>query len=194
LFYLIRSLVGTDIGEAKQIILLDALITSKTRIRLLLKFFLNPSTSSYLRSIAEEFGESTNAIRLELNRLEEANMLEAEMVGNKKMYRVNQTHPLFEDLAQIVRKYVGLDILIESLVSSLGKLKALYLTGDLAKGKEALLIDLVFIGDIDRNFLSQLVVKVENLGKRKVRYVVYTEKDALSLSMDETEFLLIWSE
>lgn len=194
MFYLIRSLVGTDIGEAKQIILLDALITSKTRIRLLLKFFLNPSTSSYLRSIAEEFGESTNAIRLELNRLEEANMLEAEMVGNKKMYRVNQTHPLFEDLAQIVRKYVGLDILIESLVSSLGKLKALYLTGDLAKGKEALLIDLVFIGDIDRNFLSQLVVKVENLGKRKVRYVVYTEKDALSLSMDETEFLLIWSE
>ena len=49
--------------------MLDTLISSQTRLKLLLKFFLNSSTSSYLRDLESEFGESTNAIRLELNRL-----------------------------------------------------------------------------------------------------------------------------
>jgi NTP pyrophosphatase (non-canonical NTP hydrolase) len=46
---------------------LDALITSKTRVKMLLKFFTNGTSSAYLRGLAEEFGESTNAIRHELN-------------------------------------------------------------------------------------------------------------------------------
>ena len=58
--------------------MLDSLITSKTRIKLLLKFFLNSSMKAYLRGLAEEFGESTNAIRLELNHLEEAGLLKSE--------------------------------------------------------------------------------------------------------------------
>ena len=52
--------------------MLDALITSKTRVRLLVKFFLNPTMKAYLRELASEFDESTNSVRLELNRLKEA--------------------------------------------------------------------------------------------------------------------------
>ena len=55
--------------------MIETLISSKTRIKLLLKFFLNSNTTSYLRSLESEFGESTNAIRVELNRLENAGML-----------------------------------------------------------------------------------------------------------------------
>ena len=57
--------------------MLDALITSKTRVRLLVKFFLNPTMKAYLRQLADEFGESTNAVRVELNRLKEAGLLES---------------------------------------------------------------------------------------------------------------------
>ena len=57
--------------------MLESLITSKTRTKLLLKFFLNPGTSAYLRGLAEEFGESTNGVRVELNRLSEAGLLES---------------------------------------------------------------------------------------------------------------------
>lgn len=161
---------------------------------MLLKFFLNPNTSTYLRSLAEEFGESTNSIRLELNRLEQANMLVGEMVGNKKLFKVNQQHPLFAELVLIVRKYVGLDVLVESIVRSLGHLKALYLTGDLAKGKEANIIDLVMVGDIDCTYLTQLIAKAEGLVQRKIRYVIYTEQELAAVLMSDKEFLLIWSE
>jgi DeoR/GlpR family transcriptional regulator of sugar metabolism len=75
--------------------MLEALITSKTRIKLLLKFFLNPSTSAHLRGLATEFNESSNAIRLELNRLEDAGMLTTVSEGNKKLFQVNKKHALF---------------------------------------------------------------------------------------------------
>ncbi|MFM7301395.1 MAG: ArsR family transcriptional regulator, partial [Crocinitomicaceae bacterium] len=67
--------------------MLDALITSKTRIRLLVKFFLNPTMKAYLRQLADEFGESTNAVRVELNRLTEAGILESEAIGNVVKYK-----------------------------------------------------------------------------------------------------------
>jgi len=57
------------------IFMIEALISSKTRIKLLLKFFLNSSNKSYLRGLESEFGDSTNGIRLELNKLEEAGLL-----------------------------------------------------------------------------------------------------------------------
>ena len=71
--------------------MLDALITSKTRVRLLVKFFLNPTMKSYLRELASEFEESTNSVRLELNRLKEAGLLESEAKGNLVMYNAKTT-------------------------------------------------------------------------------------------------------
>jgi DNA-binding transcriptional regulator PaaX len=47
----------------------------QTSIKLMLKFFTNPDTRAYLRELTEEFGESTNAVRVELNRLSEAGSL-----------------------------------------------------------------------------------------------------------------------
>ena len=64
--------------------MLQTLITSKTRIKLMLKFFLNSSSTGYLRGLETEFDESTNSIRLELNRFEEAGLLTSITDNNKK--------------------------------------------------------------------------------------------------------------
>ena len=114
--------------------MLDSLITSKTRVKLLLKFFLNPNTSAYLRGLSTEFGESTNAVRLELNRLEKAELLNSQTVGNKKMFQVNKLHSLYDPIQRIVHKSIGLDKIIDFVVRSLGNLESAYLCGDLARG------------------------------------------------------------
>jgi DNA-binding transcriptional regulator PaaX len=67
--------------------MIETLISSKTRIKLLLKFFLNSNTTAYLRSLEEEFGESTNSIRIELNRFEKAGFLASHSQANKKYLR-----------------------------------------------------------------------------------------------------------
>ena len=175
--------------------LLDTLITSKTRVKLLVKFFLNPGTSAYLRSLEAEFGESTNAIRLELNRLEKAGMLEANSAGNKKVFQVNQRHPLFEDINMIVRKYVGIDIVVENIVSRLGNLQEVYLVGDLAQGRDTKIIDLEFVGQIDRAYLVNLIEKAERLIDRKVRFVVFSPEESYIRSKESlTGKLLLWSQ
>jgi len=172
--------------------LITTLITSKTRIKLLLKFFLNPGNSAYLRGLETEFGESSNAIRQELNRLEEANMLKSELNGNKKLFRVNQEHPMYSEINSIVRKYFGLDKIVEGIANRLGDLKSVYLTGDIAQGKDVDLIDLILVGDIDRSYLLQLIQKTEVLINRKIRYLNYTEEEFSSKKNQLSNLLLVW--
>jgi predicted nucleotidyltransferase len=172
--------------------LIDTLITSKTRMKLLLKFFLNPDNSAHLRGLESEFGESSNAIRLELNRLEGADMLHSELRGNRKLFKVNDQHPLFDEINSIVKKHFGLDVIVERIAKRLGNLRAVYLTGDIARGKDVSLIDLIFVGDIDRPYLLKLIEKAESMVKRKIRYLIYTEVEFTSDSQQEHGALLIW--
>ena len=176
--------------------MLEALITSKTRIKLLLKFFLNSDTSGYLRSLEPDFKESTNAIRQELNRFEEAGLLTSETAKNRKLYHANTLHPLFPEINSLLMKYVGLDKIIEEVVHKLGGLDSVYLVGELAKGNDSKIIDLWFAGkNIDKNYLLDLIGKVENLLERKIRYIIINpgEKDEFLNSKSPNEVLLLWN-
>lgn len=175
--------------------MLEALITSKTRIKLLLKFFLNTDSTGYLRSLEPDFGESTNAIRQELNRFEQAGLLVANTDGNKKIYHANTKHPLFPEINSLLMKYVGLDKIIDRVVRKLGQLQSVYLVGELAKGNDSKIIDLWFVGDgIDKGYLLELVEKVEELLERKIRYLIVglSELDSFLNTKAQNELLLLW--
>ena len=174
--------------------MLETLISSKTRIKLLLKFFLNSSTTGYLRNLEEEFGESTNSIRLELNKMEKAGLLQTNVEGNKKIFKANKKHPLFPDMQQIMRKHVGLDTIIENVIKKLGDVSKVYLTGNYAKGIGGEIIDLTFIGDINQEYLIVLINKAEKLIGKKVRYIIYNDaegEDVFSLREAQAS-LLMW--
>ncbi len=177
----------------KAYILLETLITSKTRIRILLKFFLNPDTKTYLRALSGELGESSNAVRVELNRLTEAGMLSSEKEGNKLLYRVNELHPLYEPVNALIRQYVGVDEIISNVIRGLGKIEKLYLSGTLANGLSSDIIDIVIIGEIIMNYLLETVEKIEKKIDKKIRYVLYTPAEAERVSFDSRNFLLIYA-
>ena len=174
--------------------LLDSLITSKTRIKLLLKFFLNPGTRAYLRGLATEFGESTNAIRVELNRLTEAKLLKSVNSGRTVEYRANKQHSLFKDLQSVVKKFVGLDKVAEELAAKLGDIQAAYVIGDYAKGNDSGLIDLVLVGQVDDEKLKEVTKKTEELIDRKIRTLVLapTDLEKLQSRLDIEHALFIW--
>lgn len=173
--------------------MIEALISSKTRIKLLLKLFLNSSNRAYLRGLEEEFGESSNAIRLELNRFEEAGMITGDVVGNKKFFTANTQHPLFKELNSILYKYIGIDTIIERVITQIGDVKKVYLSGSLAMGKDATLIDLEFIGKPNMNYLVELVAHSEEIISRKIRYIVYSEEEFEKFAKPDEKRLLIWS-
>ena len=175
--------------------MLEAIVSSKTRIKLLLKFFLNAEMVAYLRGLETELGESTNGIRVELNRMEDAGLLKTYLIGNKKMFRANEKHPLFKEIHNILRKHIGLDQIIDKVVHQLGDVQEVYLTGDFANGMDSPIIDLVFIGNIEKNYLVKLVGKAEAVIERKVRYLIFTSEEFASFreSIGREPHFLIWA-
>ena len=173
-------------------IMLDTLIQSKTRLKLLLRFFLNPDSTAYLRGLAQEFDESTNAVRVELNRFEEAGLIQSHKDGNKKMYQVNTKFPMFNELQKIAFKHFGIDQIIEQVIEKLGDVEAVYLTGDLARGLDSKVVDVTLIGkDIDNSYLARLIEKAEDLIVRKIRTLTYESDERVEIGYPR---LLIYGE
>jgi len=174
--------------------LLDSIITSKTRLRIILKLFLNPETTTYLRSLAEEFAESTNGIRIELNRLTDANLLTTSANGRTKLYRANKEHPLFPELHSLTKKNLGIDRLIDNILAKLGSIDLAFITGDYAHGIDSGLIDLIIVGKVKRNVLHVLVEKAETLINRKIRPLVLSQDEFNKLkdTLKVKDAFLVW--
>ena len=171
--------------------LLGPLITSKTRLKLLLRFFLNHNLSGYLQGLSKELDENTNSIRVELNRLEQAGILSSELEGRRKLYRVNEQHPLTENLTNIVRKVTGVDALIDRVVGRLPELEQVWICGKLAQGLQSDRIDCVLVGeDLDEVYIKELCSRMEELTGKTINAQLRTEMAPEQLE----QCLLVWEQ
>jgi len=166
--------------------MLETLITSKTRIRILVKFFINVANNGYLRGLAEELNESTNAIRKELNNLLEAGYLEREAIHNKIIYRANIKHPMFAVLQKIVRHHIGLDAMVEMILKRMGHVEKVVVIGDYANGNDSGLIEVVLIGNnLNLEYIDQLAIKIEKEIKRKIKFYTNEYHNGIGLVIYE---------
>lgn len=175
--------------------MIDTLITSRTRIKLLIRLFLNSSSKAYLKGLAAEFGESSNAVRLELNRFEQAGLLNSSQDGIKKMYQANTGHPLYDDIRNLLLKHLGFDQIIEKVVEKLGDLRRAFITGDYARGLDTGTINLLLVGRaIDMDYLNKLVQKAEKVINRTISCEVCGKEDEEQKikAYGEEACLLLW--
>ncbi len=174
--------------------LLQGLISSKTRIKLLMRLFLNPATRAYLRELAKEFGVSTNSVREELNQLTKANLLKSEKNGRNVYYKANENHPLFPELKSMVTKVMGIDKVIDDIVKRLGNVEKAYILDDYAEGKDTGIIDLLLVGEINQYHLNDLSRKTEHYIKRKIRTLVVStgEYKGLWPELAKRPILTLW--
>jgi Fe2+ or Zn2+ uptake regulation protein len=153
--------------------MLESLITSKTRLRLLVKFFINIANKGYLNSLANEFGESTNSVRKELNNLSSAGYLKKHNENNKVVYKANDSHPLFKIIQKIIHKHLGIEEILETVYNRIGDVKKVVLLGDYAKGIDSGIIEVLIVGEnINKEYLDLISPKIEKKIKRKVNFFV----------------------
>jgi predicted DNA-binding protein YlxM (UPF0122 family) len=174
--------------------LLAGLIGSKTRIKLLMRFFFNPKTRSYLRELAKEFNVSTNAVREELNQLKKTALLNSKKDGRQVFYMANTKHVLFPELKSMVSKVMGIEQVSDSIINRLGNLESAYRVDDYAEGKDTGVIDLVLVGDIDYYHLNDLSRTTERYIKRKIRTLVLnrSEFEQYEAKLKQQPHILIW--
>ena len=112
--------------------------------------------------------------------------------ATKKCFFANTQHPLFSEINSILRKFVGIDQIIDRITSQIGDLQAAYLTGDFAIGKDSQIIDLALVGEkLDRVFIDTLIEKAENLINRRIKYLILTG-DEMAQYYGNKPVLLIW--
>lgn len=162
--------------------MLNSLITSKTRLRVLVKFFIRAANKGHLNSLASEFGESTNGVRKELNKLKDAGYLVSNKEQNKVIYRANTKHPLYSVLQQLVKKHLRLDEMVETIVKRIGDVQKIILIGDYAKGIDSGLIEVLLIAnDINLEYIDELEKKLKNKIGRKVVFSMKSEEEGIVL-------------
>jgi hypothetical protein len=162
---------------------LGELITSKTRLRLLIKFFVSQANRGYLNGLATEMGESTNAIRKEFNHLHDAGYLQKEKSNNKIQYKANTKHPMFSVLQKVILKHLGIEDAVEIVLERMGDVDQIILIGNYAKGIDSGKIEIIIVGqDLNTSYVKNLEEKLEKLINRKVAFFLTPSH---SLSEDE---------
>ncbi len=158
--------------------MIESLIKSETRRKLLIKFFVNIAIKGHLNQLAGEFEESTNSVRKELNNLTKANFLTRNSVDNRVEYRANIKHPLFKDIQNILKKYLGIEHLIEVVLSKMGYVHEIYLIGDLANGKLGNQIDVLVVGEnLNTTYISEIQNKLSIILKKKIAIIHSNNSD-----------------
>ena len=113
---------------------------------MLIKFFISAANNGYLNGLANEFNESTNSIRKELNNLSSAGYLLKSKENNRVIYNANTLHPMFEVLQKIVRQHLGLEEIVETVIDRIGDVDQIALTGEYAKGIDSGNIEIIING------------------------------------------------
>ena len=168
--------------------MLNSLITSKTRLRMLIKFFVSAANKGYLNGLANEFNESTNSIRKELNNLSDAGYLLKSKQNNRVIYNADIKHPLFKVLQKIVRQHLGLEEIVETVISRMGDLDIIALTGDYSKGIDSGIIEIEVIGDnVNNDYLENIKSKIKDKISRDVDFIIAKKvpKDGIILYKSE---------
>lgn len=140
---------------------------------MLIKFFISAANEGYLNGLANEFNESTNSIRKELNNLSDAGYLLKSKQNNRVIYNTNIKHPLFKVLQKIVRQDLGLEEIVETVISRMGDIKIIALTGDYAKGIDSGIIEIVVIGgNVNNEYLENIKIKIKDKISRDVDFII----------------------
>lgn len=172
--------------------MLEKLFTSKTRVKLLTLFLLNPETEMYVREIVRRVDENNNAVRRELKNLEEIGLLSSMKKGNLRYYTVNKKMSIFSELTNIILKTEAVGkILTENLIR-LGKIRAAFIYGSFAEGSAGGKsdIDLFIIGRVNEGELIRNIDKLEKQLSREINYVLFTEEEVNERIKNKDPFII----
>ena len=149
---------------------------------MLIKFFISAANNGYLNGLANEFNESTNSIRKELNNLSSAGYLLKSKENNRVIYNANTSHPMFEVLQKIVRQHLGLEDIVETVIERIGDVDQIALTGEYAKGIDSGKIEVITNGpNVNSDYLNIIKPKIKKKIGREVSFLLNQKPDLGSI-------------
>jgi len=158
--------------------MLEALFSSRVRVRLLALFLLNPDSHFHARALIQKVGAQYNAVWKELNNLERIGLLLSEKTANTKAYRLNPRFSILSELRAIILKTVGAGDAFRQAFALL-EVDAAFIYGSFAAGDidHQSDVDVMIIGKVNLTRLAPIVARLEKDLGRAVNYSAYTLKE-----------------
>ena len=156
--------------------MLKALFSSKARIKLLTAFLLNPDEEYFIRELTRKLDEQINSIRRELDNLKKIGLLRSRVKNRKKYYYTNKDFLIYNELRDILLKAMNNDSDLIKNISKMGEIELLLLSGVFV-GEEAP-VDLLVVGDIDKEKLQSLLSENSKMGK-DLKFTSLSKRDFL---------------
>lgn len=154
--------------------ILKALFSSQTRIKLLKTFLLNPGEEFFIRQLTRLLDEQINSIRRELDNLKKIGLVRSRVRNRKKFFYANQNFILFTELKNIFIKSSANDKNLKKDLQKLGEIDLAILAGKFVNEKESE-IDLLIVGDVVSKKVEDYLEK--DMGKVNINFSVLTKAD-----------------
>lgn len=158
--------------------MLEDLVTSKTRVKILSLFLEDIEAMYHVREIVRRVDEEINAVRRELILLEKKGLLNKEKRGNRVYYFFDKNYPFLSDLIRINAKERGFGSEIIKNRVKLGNIKYAMLSGKFVRNLSTTDdVDMLIVGLVVLPELQLIVKKEEERRGREVNYTVMTEDE-----------------
>lgn len=159
--------------------MLSDLITSKSRVKLLNVFLLNPYEMYHVRECVRRTEDEINAVRRELQFLNKNGILTREQRANRVYYQLDKNYPFYFDLLSIGAKTLGLGHDIMKNRAKLGKIKYAMFSGQFVRRQKRSPedVDFMMVGTIVLPELSVLVRKEEGRLGAEINYTAMSEEE-----------------
>jgi predicted nucleotidyltransferase len=165
---------------------------SEYRKKVLHLLLLHPETSYHVREIARLTKTTAGTLHKELSSLANLQVLLRKKNGNQVCYQANTLHPIFHELASILRKTSGsIDMLTDALRPLQEKIKAAFVFGSIAQGTENLNsdIDVLIVGDVSFiEIVKALYSSQQTLG-REINPKIYSQSEWKKLLKQQHPFI-----
>jgi predicted nucleotidyltransferase len=154
-------------------------LRSKSRQRLLVFYFTNPTARLHLRDLAKRLRIDPSNLSKELERMERDGLFRSEISGRQKYFQLDRKYPLFREVRSIVTKTIGAIPMMADSLRRIEGIEEAWLYGSFARNQQdaASDIDVLVIGAPRDELLAEGVRKLERELGREINYTVMTRRE-----------------
>ncbi|HNP36252.1 MAG TPA: nucleotidyltransferase domain-containing protein [Woeseiaceae bacterium] len=165
---------------------------SPYRRQVLAALFLCPDEKFHVRELERITGISAGSIHRELRAMAESGLLVRQKSGNQVFYNANPDSPIYEELAAIFRKTMGLSSLLQEALSDLdNNIDAAFVFGSMASGRQTSGsdLDICVLGDVSLFDVVHALSSVQEKLRREINPVVMTTTKFAALAKKKDRFV-----
>jgi predicted nucleotidyltransferase len=164
---------------------------SPYRRQVLALLLLRPDERFHVRELERLTGISAGSLHRELKAMSEAGLLIREQQGNQVLYRADRSCSIFEELASVFRKTVGLGSELTTALEPIAdRIDVAFVFGSMASGKQHAKsdLDICVLGEVELLDVVKAVGSLQESLRREINPVVMSAKQFASDLANQERF------